>query len=133
MAEAASAVRFPTAVAADSGRVGCAIACLAAANEKGFPCAFAWHPRQVFSVTGRRPAAADFTRSRMIGVRRVLAARAVARLAADALREIVRLATGAPGPPPVAWHFRQAGESCGSSRTPAFVASSAAVGVESTA
>ncbi len=65
VAERASAVRLPTADVADSGRVGCATFAIAAAKEKGAPCALAWQPRQVFSVTGRRPARAAPALSRI--------------------------------------------------------------------
>ena len=65
VAEAARAVRLPTAAVADSGRIGCAIFALASANSNGFSCVLVWQPRQVFSVTGRRPARAAPALSRM--------------------------------------------------------------------
>ena len=132
VAEAASAVRLPTAAIADSGRVGCAIFAFASANLNGFSCVLVWQPRQVFSVTGRRPARAAPALSRMTASGMYsLPGPWQDSQPTPSVRSCV-FATGAPGPPPVAWHFRQAGESCGSS-TPAFFASSAARGVESTA
>ena len=92
-----------------------------------------WQPRQVFSVTGRRPA------RRRAGLSRMTASGMYSlpgpwqdSQPTPSVRSKV-FATGAPGPPPVAWHFRQAGETLRVLGTPAFFASSAARGVESTA
>ena len=125
MAEAARAVRFPTAAVADSGRVGCAIFAFAAANLNGFPCAFAWQPRQVFSVTGRRPASAAY---------RVAASRRSGMYSLPApwhdsqptpsMRSYV-VVTAAPGPAAGRVALQAGRRACGSSMTPAFFASSA--------
>ena len=58
----------------------------------------------------------------------------MARLAADPFHRVEASSpTGAPGPPPVTWHRRQAAASCGSPATPVSLATCAARGVESTA
>ena len=61
---------------------------LAAAKSKGFPCALAWQPAQVFSVTGSRPACARADRSRMMASGMYSLPGPVAGLAPDALREV---------------------------------------------
>jgi hypothetical protein len=123
---------LPRTERSDSGRVGWAIAAFARAKSKGFSCVLRWQPRQVFSDTAASPAFIAAGRSRITGSdTNSLPAPWHASQPTPSVGLNV-FAAPAGDPPPVAWHFRHAGEVWGSS-TPAFFASSAPRGVDSTA
>ncbi len=97
------------------------------------PCAAAWHERHVFSVTGRSPAAAAFAPSRITasGAYSLPGPWHDSQPTPSAGSNV--FATAAPAPPPVRWHFRQAGAAWGSPATPDCFAIAAARSVASVA
>jgi hypothetical protein len=109
------------------------MAAAALSKSKGFPWALRWHPAQVSAVTGWRPALRAPMGSRMTasGLYSLPAPWHDSQPTPSVGLKDWRAGTGWPAP--VAWHFRQAGDVCGSSSTPTRFAVSRAAGVDSVA